>query len=408
MYSLTALFFILPLYFSHVLSPFGLIFWESYSFERQKIYLLSLFLIICMIEVIVFHRDDIMRFLRKNWYIFLWLSFIPIFSLFYYWGLFNNDFLIGSYEKHHGYIFYLCILLYSIFISSGSQIYIKKYLHWSIVSACIVSIIAIWEQLGGGWDIYNHSEMNNMYPGRSLSTLGNPNYLAGYLILFIPILIERIRESYWEHGSIFYKKSILQIGILSIFLGGIFTSWSYIAMMILIFLFIWYYICYFFSKYSFLKKLSIFLFLCVMLLCAIFSFLHPDKILSFESRFILMKEVLSVSLTYPSSLFLGVGPDTILPYFSDIRSPIINSYFPSSMNIDSSHNLFIDILFQYGIIPMIFFLSLFRNWKSRTWVTPYLISIIAWLAFLMLNVFVIVHILIIILLFNLFLQEKNH
>lgn len=37
--------------------------------------------------------------------------------------------------------------------------------------------------------------MLSMYPGRSSSTLGNPNYVAGYLLPFIPIYIEYIRNN---------------------------------------------------------------------------------------------------------------------------------------------------------------------------------------------------------------------
>lgn len=407
MYSLIVLFFTLPLYFSHVLAPFGIVFWEGYSFERQKFYLLSLFFIISLIEAAIFHYADILRFLKKYGYIFLCLAIIPMISTIYYWGTFSVDFWTGSFEKHHGYIFYLCILWYIILVSSSSQKDQEKYLNWSIISACIVSIIAIWEHLGWYLDIYSRSEIQSMYPGRSSSTLWNPNYLAGYLIFFIPILIERIQWLFQKYGSIFHQKIISQIMILVLLLWGIYTSWSYITMTILVLLVIWYCIWWIFPKYSLLKKWSIFLLVSILLFYGASSLVDNEKILSFESRFILMKELSSVLLEYPTSIFLWFGPDSILSYFSEERSIIIERYFPSSMNIDSSHNIFIDILFQYGILPIIWITLLFRNRISKNYTHQYLISIIMGIVFLMLNVFIISHILLLILISSLLVQEKN-
>ena len=72
--------------------------------------------------------------------------------------------------------------------------------------------------------------------------------------------------------------------------------------------------------------------------------------LSFESRFILMYETISPLFSNVRHFFFGFGPDAIIEYFHWYRNTILNAYFPSNMNIDSSHNMFIDIAFQYGFI----------------------------------------------------------
>ena len=195
--------------------------------------------------------------------------------------------------------------------------------------------------------------------------------------------------------------------ILVFLLWGISTSWSYIAMTILVLLFIWYCIWWIFPNYSLLKKWSIFLIISILLFYSTSSLVDNEKLLSFESRFILMKELSGVLLEYPTSIFLWFGPDSILSYFSEERSIIVENYFPSSMNIDSSHNIFIDILFQYGILPIIWSILLFRNGISKNYTHQYLISIIMGITFLMLNVFVISHILLLILISSLLIQEKN-
>jgi O-antigen ligase len=96
----------------------------------------------------------------------------------------------------------------------------------------------------------------------------------------------------------------------------------------------------------------------------------------------------------PVSFLIGFGPDSLLSHFSTFRSQIVNSYFPSDMLIDSSHNIVIDIFFQYGALPLIligFFLyRYFNNQKEELQ-----FAILLGGVFLLLNVFVIVHIVVI-------------
>jgi hypothetical protein len=48
-----------------------------------------------------------------------------------------------------------------------------------------------------------------------------------------------------------------------------------------------------------------------------------------------------------------------------IRTSLVSSYFPDTSAIDSSHNIFIDILFQYGLLPIIFItVHLWKTWKN--------------------------------------------
>lgn len=53
MYSLYILFFTLPLYFSHVFMHFGMVMGDSVSFERQKMYLFILCILLVLVEYII-------------------------------------------------------------------------------------------------------------------------------------------------------------------------------------------------------------------------------------------------------------------------------------------------------------------------------------------------------------------
>ncbi|NRH20609.1 hypothetical protein HOO68_01010 [Candidatus Gracilibacteria bacterium] len=341
--------------------------------------------------------------LKKYGYIFYILLIIPFLSGLYFGGVFNSDFFIGSYEKHHGYLSYFAIIGYSIVLISNPKEHLQKYLNWSIISAFFVALIAIGEHLGGGFDIYNRSGMYSMYPGRSSGTLGNPNYLAGYMLVFIPILMEYILNWDWKIKQKYIP--IGYIGALLIFLGGIYVSGSYIANTLILFLLLWYSLGYFFGKHIG-KQFSIFLLIISILLSLGFNFIEADKLLSFESRFILMKELIGILLSHPMGLLIGFGPDSILSYFSDFRSDLVNSYFPNSMNIDSSHNLFIDTVFQYGLLPIFTYIySCIKRGVSLK--NPYILSIILLIVFLTFNVYIITHILLLILLSILLLRTVN-
>ncbi len=400
MYSFIILFFTLPLYFSHVFSPFGLIIWDVSSFERQKIYFFVVLILMACVEWCIRFSDLIWNTLKKYGYIFFVAIMLPFFSAMYFQDSIGRDFFIGSHEKNHGYIFYVTCIIFFILLHSTPIEYFKKYFSWSIISAVLVACIAIGEHMGWISDIYGRFEMASLYPGRSSSTLGNPNYLAGYLIPFIPILIANIKKE--KHiMQIFFNITALAVIVL-----GIYMSWSYIAWILVWLLIIWYHITLLFRRYSLSKQIFIFAIITSVLIFLWFSLIDPLKLLSFESRFILMKESIMVIIQHPISLVFWFGPESLLSYFSYTRSIFVNQYFPESMLIDSSHNIFIDILFQYGIIPIYFFIYCLylkgSHLRSSIGLSIILLSI-----FLMFNVFVVSHIIVLFLFIIYLLKNKK-
>jgi hypothetical protein len=144
---------------------------------------------------------------------------IPLVSAFYFATPLDIDWLLGSHEKHHGYLFYTGVLSLILLLLASSRDHLKSYLCWSIVASIIVAMIAIGEHMGGIWDIYGRSLMISAYPGRSVSTLGNPNYVAGYLLLFIPLFARIPTPERW-----------LVLGVWSL---TILTTGSYIAIILM-------------------------------------------------------------------------------------------------------------------------------------------------------------------------------
>jgi hypothetical protein len=137
----------------------------------------------------------------------------------------------------------------------------------------------------------------------------------------------------------------------------------------------------------------------LMIFACVFGYylLDQRKMLSLISRFVLMRDVFSTMLHTPFSFLVWFWPDSIISHFSQGRSLVVGSYFPGNMLIDSSHNIIIDILFQYGIVPILLIgWYLYRHWRGQK--EDLQIAILLGVIFLALNVFVISHIIILILL----------
>ena len=234
-------------------------------------------------------------------------------------------FFWGSHEKRHGYIFFVSILLTFFLFSLVSDK--RRYYRASLIVASVVAIIAIFEYIGFSLFLPELSKQS-WGAGRSVSTLGNPNYVAGYLLMHLPFLY-LIRQS---------ERMILVL----LLVFGILTTGSMIGMFLLL--------TYGIIRYIDRKYSTIVLpFLLGGIIISLF-FLPHEKMLSFESRFILMYETLLPLFSGVGHFLFGYGPDAMIQHFSLSRDMLLNAYFPSNMNIDSSLNVFIDIAFQYGFI----------------------------------------------------------
>ncbi len=390
MYSLHILFFLLPLFFSHMFAPLGVMTWESYSFERYKVYLFLILLIIAYIEWFIRYSGRMWEIFRQYIFQITGLLLVPVVSALYFVIAFDSNWFWGSYEKHHGYLFYTSIVLLVPLLLLSTWEHLRSYLNWSTSAAIIVAILAIGEYLGGIWDIYGRSGVDFAYSGRSLSTLGNPNYLAGYFLLVLPLF------TLWRSP----ERWILFL----LFGAAIVTTGSYISIFLM-----WVYLCYLVLRSLKLSKFasSIMISMSIMISILIGSYLlDPDKILSLTSRFVLMRESLSVMFADPVSFLIGFGPDSLLSHFTTPRSQIVNSYFPSNMLIDSSHNILIDIFFQYGIVPIIL-IGYFLYWYFSNQKGELQIAILLGIVFLSLNVFIVVHMIVLALLMILMLRTKQ-
>ena len=98
----------------------------------------------------------------------------------------NPYFFTGNQEKTHGLIFYvgLFVLFWLVRILKTSE---QKHLfHISFVGFALVILYAFFQRFG--LDPLTNAYSSRLDPWRVFSTLGNPNYLAGYVLLMLPLL----------------------------------------------------------------------------------------------------------------------------------------------------------------------------------------------------------------------------
>jgi hypothetical protein len=304
---------------------------------------------------------------------------LPLVSLLVWWGDIDSYWIRGSYEKFHGYLLYSGIIVLTFALSLQSAWEKKKLIYATLSGTLIVSVIALIE--ASGVSVFFDRRADVWWGGlRTISTLGNPNYLAGYLLLCLP-LARMIRSP---------ERPILMLLIAA----ALVTTGSYIGMAIMGMYGIYMMLVWFFTRYlqDIDKKIpSILTIVIVIVWLAIWYALLPaDKLLSLTSRWVLMREVWTELIRYPLSLITGYGPESVLRFFMDTRAPLVDAYFPHESMIDSSHNTLLDILFQYGLAPLV--LIWWYLMRNRHDSHPYAReSAILGIAFLMLNPYVVTH-----------------
>ena len=345
MFSLSLIVGIIPLFFSHFFSVFGLVIGQGSSFERVKVILFCFLVLLALIEVILFSYGKLEQISRRKYLLFFSILFFPLLAHSVIGWSFDASFFWWSYEKHHGYFFFVAlVLLFGISTLLEKKEY-ERILRISFFASLGVAVFALLEYS----HIYSFFSQGvgkiSWELGRTISTLGNPNYVAGYLLLHLPFLgifSSRYRMVFW----VLLVAAILTTGSLI----GIALMMGYGIFLVLP------------------KKSNRILILCSIFIIGIvcmYFFLPSEKLLSFTSRFVLMYETMWLFFSHPFWILFGNGSDSIITLYSGSRSPIINSYFPATSAIDSSHNIFLDILYFFGLPFFIFLLWYVRNiWRN--------------------------------------------
>lgn len=385
MYSLIAIFLSIPLIFSHF---FGRV-WADFiiensigHFESVKMHLFLSLLIIATLEMLWTKWRAISQSLKRHRYLFFWMIGIILFLSTYIYEYPNlRDLALGIGEKQHGLLLPIGLIWLGYLLSFLTTLERRKILYALFFSGIFISLVSLLEGVLR-YDIFSGLPFVNTgswWDIRATATLGNPNYVAGYLLMLLPL-------AWWY--LIWWKRYI--ICMLMIF--GILMTKSLIAISLMIAYFlglIWY-------RYLW-KKIYVLLPIYGLTILSLIYIATPDseKWISLISRFVLMKYTLIGESISPISLFFGHGPDAITQIFALMRPEEVDQYFPRNSIIDSSHNIWIDIFVSYGLsglVLCIWYMS--RGWSKRDIFRKS--SIVLSIIFLSLNVVVISHLIVLV------------
>jgi len=351
--------FLLPIFFA-------IFFKTANVFELNKIVLfriLVLLLFLSCFSKLVFSgaiMENIKLFFRiKGKYLiapFLYIFSLSILTLFSrfpensFWGLYQRQ--MGLYTYIFIFIFFF-LLLFSV----NSKAQTKRILVASSFSVFLVCAYGLMQAFG--FDFFDWIEPVR---GRVISSFGQPNFLASYLLLFIPISIYSFQENQNKKKKIFYVVLFLMElaclfftnsrgGLVALVLGGlIFFSFGLL-----------------FTKreklnFVFKNKIYIAIIIFGLFVFALFWFsLAPAYKVRIESSFDSKQASVASRVSYWRSGWDAIKKRPWLGYGLENQQEIYSRYYQRDWGVydkvntipDRAHNLFIDSLLTGGIFGLL-------------------------------------------------------
>ncbi len=360
-----ALIFLVPLWFAYFFPTF-----HMFEFNKLIIFrlLLWIFVFLTFSRLLLSPADIWQKFYyackSKKFYNFLF-PLILVFGLLLLLPFSDNTALsfFGSMERQQGLLSYLhyflwsLILFFNLYIFNRGNEWRKKVLRIVLVITTASTLVAIY----GILQILNIDFITWPEPpfltGRALSTFGQPNFLASYLLLTIPLAAYLVHfYKRFLHNFLYLLALILQIFCL------FFTSsrGGLLAFFALLLIFVAY--LFFRSKLS--KKVKIFLVLgtvCSFIISvAAMEYTIPGRIeslLDFKrgslaARVYFFQAAANAILQKP---VVGYGLETGLDVFITYYERDWALFGDVNANTDRAHNIILDILISGGFISLMMY-----------------------------------------------------
>lgn len=354
-----------------VFSPFNLV-------KAAWLHILgALVLILLILQTRVRWRQGPLSFLPTNF----WSSLLPVWIFFGAWIILSHwsfsplQSWFGSYERQFGLSAYFWLALWHSFIvyySSGSaegaaifrrEFWLKTVRVSTLVSAGVGALAGLYAGLqfcGYDFAVWQESQLYT----RSISTFGQPNLLASFLLLSLPLTAYyfSLQRRFLSRFLVFV---LLAFQLLGLVVSGSRAAWLAFAITIalLVLVLVW-------RRWRF-WSLPLVLLLSVITLI-VFSALMPGRaraFLDFDSGSLAVRRQFyeAAGPVIRERPWLGIGLENggevlVSQYQRDwgIFSNV-NSY------TDKVHNSFFDVIIQMGIVGFIFWIGLYLFWAWQCW-----------------------------------------
>jgi O-antigen ligase/Tfp pilus assembly protein PilF len=310
-----------------------------------------------------------------------WSSLLPVWIFFgvwavlSYWSASPLQSWFGSYERQFGLSAYFWLALWHSFVvyySSGAgeakaisrpESWLKIVRLSALTAAIVGALVGLYAGLQFcGYDFAVWQEPQ-LY-ARAISTFGQPNLLASFLLLSLPLTVYyfSLQKRFLTR---FFAIVLFGFQFLGLVVSGSRAAWLAFAltMALLILVLAW-------RRWRF-WSLTLVLPLPIIILMS-FSVLMPGRVQAFLNfnggSLAVRKQFYEVALpVIKERPWLGIGlengGEAIIPYYQQDWGVFsnINSY------TDKVHNSFLDTIIQTGIIGFIFWAGLYLFWAWQCW-----------------------------------------
>lgn len=350
-----------PLYITLILSVSGLFIaltLPQFAQDRFGIGIIILFCFATFLLNIFFKRITLINFNSLDLFIILFLiiSFISTFSSF-----FLKESLIGFLKYLTLFLYYF--LIKSIILNSSKKIFSGLF-YVLFISAVVVTLIGINQYIIGvkplaTWEDPTYGDIHT----RVYSTLGNPNLLANYLLLILPISLTFPFEI---KANLFYKMLFIFISFL-ILLCLIFTGsrGGYLGLVFSCIGGLSIFLSYVILQTRLTKQFYKIIFLILTLLSVVYlllTYLFPDFLERIATIFLLrdyssnnyrINVWLSCLTMLKDNWLIGIGPgnSTFLMAYG--------LYMMSGFHALAAYNIFLELAIETGIIGSLIFILIF-------------------------------------------------
>jgi hypothetical protein len=320
--------------------------WSWFESVKVNFFLICTLGALCSHLFLVFFWDRLPHISR---FFIISLGVIFVWTIASLW--INHDvniyFTSGNPEKRHGWFFYMALFILFFLLKSVSSEERRKLLYTSFAGFIGVIVYVVFQKI---WlDPLAPFYETRLDPRRAFSTLGNPNYLAGFVLIMLPLLHETIFAHKGEHKDL-WGIILWVVAAVVIYLTGSYLAWIIFAGYVLVIL-----LTHIVSKKKhrdiFWISLVVIAFLAGILFWQEYGrdVLEMQKMKWFIARWYLWKTGVAWLLHDPWHFLFWYGPDGFLAVSEYFRHPLLSVYEDPAYRIDRSHNVFIDFALHFGV-----------------------------------------------------------
>ncbi len=333
--------------------------WVNWNFEFTKSMIINIFVwILWLFYFVVNFRKKII--IPKILFFILILFFFSIISTsFFYTNILWNNI------KWQWILFLLNLLIFFVILVNQTKKDRKKIFDYILLLSIIPLFFAIKEYFLPSFDYGN-------LQNRALWTFWHPNFLALFILVFIPRIIEKIKENK------------LFIIYLITFIFTLFLTKSFFG--ILIFFGFILYIIYKKRKFKNKKIIYFLIFLWIIFWLFIFyKFWLTTKLNSFVSRFFIWETTIKIIFSDWLNIIFWVWNDTLIYLFEKYKVSYLYLFENIWYSADRPHNLLLLIFYNFWILGLWFLIYFFVFLKKNFVKNSYFLWVIIFLFFCIFN-----------------------